>query len=150
MNPYNCASALHESRPCPDAELKLYYNKMTVRGSVPNFYLVPIQHPTDVEKRRRQIKDRLERLENGRRNLKADQKWPTQKSMSLHLYQQLKDIPEIVIHPPSPCPREDTADSAWNYSHSRSTAVRPAPALLAHCKINELIEFFPSNLNSFS
>ncbi|PSS23100.1 hypothetical protein M430DRAFT_33687 [Amorphotheca resinae ATCC 22711] len=113
---------------------------MTVRGNVPQYYLVPIQHPANVEDRKRQIKTRLARLENGQKKLKADQRWPTRKSLSLHLYQQLTAVPEIVVHPPTPCPQQrdvetddNAAEAVWSYSHShsRSTAVRPAPALLA-------------------
>lgn len=103
---------------------------MTVRGNIPQFYLVPIQHPTNVDDRSRQIKKRLERLENGHKNLKSDQKWPTQKSMSLHLFHQLNPVPEIIIQPPTPRPREGV-EGGWTYSQPR-TPMQPAPGLLAN------------------
>jgi hypothetical protein len=98
---------------------------MTVKGNLPEFYLVPIQHPTDVEARSRLIKNRLERLENGHKYLKADQKWPTQKSMSVYLYQQLNAVPEIVVQPPSP-----QQSSSWEYSSRRPAVARPSTRTL--------------------
>ena len=101
---------------------------MTVRGNGPQFYLVPIQHPTNVDDRSRHIKNRLERLENGPRNLKSDQKWPTQKSMSLHIYKQLNPVPDIIIQPPTPNDEQGT-EGAWQYSQPR-TPMQPSPSLL--------------------
>jgi len=75
---------------------------MTVRGNQPKFYLVPIQHIPDTEIRSKRIQHRLERLENGRKNLKADQKWPTQKTMKMYRYNQLGEVPEIIVQPPTP------------------------------------------------
>jgi hypothetical protein len=96
---------------------------MTVRGNQPKFYLVPIQHYTDVEARSRQIKHRLERLENGTKHLKASQKWPTQKSMILDLYRRLNKIPEIIIQPPTP-------EQQHCRRYSTSGAARPSKAAL--------------------
>ena len=103
---------------------------MTVRGNVPQYFLVPIQHPTNVEDRSRHIKNRLERLENGQKNLKSDQKWPTQKSMSLHIFKQLNPVPEIIIQPPTPSQQEGT-EGGWTYSQPR-TPMQPSPGLLTN------------------
>jgi hypothetical protein len=103
---------------------------MTVRGNSPQFYLVPIQHPTDVEARSRHIKNRLERLEKGNRNLKSDQKWPTQKSMSLHIYRQLVPVPDIIIQPPTPSDEHGT-EGGWELSQPR-TPKQPSPGLLTN------------------
>ncbi|KIN04796.1 hypothetical protein OIDMADRAFT_177160 [Oidiodendron maius Zn] len=103
---------------------------MTVRGNVPQYFLVPIQHPTNVEDRSRHIKNRLERLENGQKNLKSDQKWPTQKSMSLHILRQLNPVPEIIIQPPTPSQQEET-EGGWTYSQPR-TPMQPSPGLLTN------------------
>jgi len=102
---------------------------MTVRGNQPKFYLVPIQHIPDTEIRSKRIQHRLERLENGRRNLKADQKWPTHKTMKMSVYQQLREVPEIVVQPPTPVQR-----STWDHaSLPRSCGpYRPAPETLQH------------------
>jgi len=97
---------------------------MTVKGNLPKFYLVPIQHPADVETRSQQIRNRLEQLQTVQKNVGIDQKWPTQKSMSLHLFNQLNKIPEIVIQPPTP-----EQQYGWNYS-SPSTPSRPSPRTL--------------------
>lgn len=107
---------------------------MTVRGHAPQFYLVPIQHPTNVDDRTRHIRNRLERLDRGHKNLKADQKWPTQKSMSVHLFRQLNPVPEIIIQPPTPNDEDGTeggAGAAWEYSQPR-TPMQPSPGLLTN------------------
>lgn len=99
---------------------------MTVRGYTPRFHLVPIQHPTNFEIRSKHIKARLERLENSHKNLTADQKWPTQKSLSLHIYKQLNPVPEIIIQPPTPNLQEG---EEWTPSQPR-TPVKPSTGLL--------------------
>ena len=100
---------------------------MTVRGSQPKFYLVPIQHIPDTETRSKRIQHRLDRLENGRRHLKADQKWPTQKTMQMSLYNQLREVPEIVVQPPTP-----VQSSTWDHAaYPRSCGpYRPLPETL--------------------
>lgn len=101
---------------------------MTVRGNLPKFYLVPIQIPTDVELRSKQIKTRLHRLESAHNNLAWDQKWPTKKSMERHAYNQARQIPQIVIHPPTP----DHEETPWTYSNSSypTSPSRPSPDTL--------------------
>jgi len=100
---------------------------MTVRGNQPKFYLVPIQHIPDTETRSKRIQHRLERLEHGRKNLKADQKWPTQKTMKMHLYQQLREVPKIVLQPPTP-----VQSSTWDHAPQISPCepYRPSPETL--------------------
>jgi hypothetical protein len=100
---------------------------MTVKGNLPKFYLVPVQHPVDPETRRRNIKKRLYRLEKAQRNLHKTQKWPTQQSMTTQLYRELSEVPEIVIQPPTPEP-----SAGWSYTSSPRSTSRPSPRTLQY------------------
>ena len=95
-----------------------FYQKTTT-----NF--TKVQHETDVLNRRKQIVHRLQRLENGHQNLKADQKWPTQKSINQHIYHTHAAVPEIVIQPPTP-----KLSSRWSYTDSTPSPARPSPRTL--------------------
>jgi len=97
---------------------------MTVKGSLPQFYLIPIQHPLDIEARSKAIKHRRQKVESSRHNIEKTQKWPSQKTMSVHLYHQLSQVPEIVIRPPTPL-----LLSGWSAPDSPA---RPSMHTLSH------------------
>lgn len=91
-------------------------------------HLVPNQHHVDPETRREAIAYRLQALERERNHLSSEHKWPTNTSLAKHSWKLRKQIPAIVISPPSP----ELKNGCWEADPKAGRLTTPSPRTLRH------------------